>query len=382
MKKILILIDWFLPAYKAGGPIRSVANLVFHLKNNFEFFIITSDRDLNDENHFKNIIFDKWIKNYGINIFYLHKKKLNYQFLKNFLKKEKIDFIYLNSFFSFNFTIYPLILFKILNFRLKIIMATRGMLSQNALKIKSSKKKVFIFLAKKFKIFNGLTFQASTEIEKKEIIEVFGKKVNIKVVSNLPSFVKKIDNFSKEKNKAELNLIFLSRISKKKNLLFFIKILKKYVFIGKINFFIYGNIDEKNYWNICKKEISDIKKNNIQIFYKGSIENFLVGKLLRKFHFYILPTLNENFGHSIFEAFSNACPSIISDETPWKNLENKNIGWDISLKDEKKWVFVIQNCLNMEEKEYNQISKNSYDFAVDFFKDGKIIDNNKLLFDN
>ena len=47
-KKILIVIDWFLPAYKAGGPIQSVANMANHLKNEFDFWIYTSNRDLNE----------------------------------------------------------------------------------------------------------------------------------------------------------------------------------------------------------------------------------------------------------------------------------------------------------------------------------------------
>ena len=44
-KKILIFIDWYLPGYKAGGPIQSVANLVANLKEEFEFSIVTRDTD-------------------------------------------------------------------------------------------------------------------------------------------------------------------------------------------------------------------------------------------------------------------------------------------------------------------------------------------------
>jgi hypothetical protein len=31
-KKILVFVDWYLPGYKAGGQIRSVASMVGHLK--------------------------------------------------------------------------------------------------------------------------------------------------------------------------------------------------------------------------------------------------------------------------------------------------------------------------------------------------------------
>ena len=41
--KILILTDWYLPGTNAGGPVRSIANMIAHLKNEFLFKIITRD---------------------------------------------------------------------------------------------------------------------------------------------------------------------------------------------------------------------------------------------------------------------------------------------------------------------------------------------------
>ena len=45
-KKILIFIDWFLPGYKAGGPIQSISNFVNHFGTVFDISIITSNKDL------------------------------------------------------------------------------------------------------------------------------------------------------------------------------------------------------------------------------------------------------------------------------------------------------------------------------------------------
>ena len=46
---ILILVEWFSPGYRAGGPIRSVVNLVEGLKDHFDFKVITTNRDLGSE---------------------------------------------------------------------------------------------------------------------------------------------------------------------------------------------------------------------------------------------------------------------------------------------------------------------------------------------
>ena len=44
-----------------------------------------------------------------------------------------------------------------------------------------------------------------------------------------------------------------------------------------------------------------------------------------------LPTFAENYGHSIVEALSVGTPMLISDNSPWKNLQEKGFGWEISL---------------------------------------------------
>ena len=39
-KKILVAIDWYLPGYKAGGPIRSCASIINCLKDDFDFAVL------------------------------------------------------------------------------------------------------------------------------------------------------------------------------------------------------------------------------------------------------------------------------------------------------------------------------------------------------
>ena len=47
MTKIFITIPWFLPAFRAGGPIQSIANLVKEFNEDVEYFIFCGDTDLN-----------------------------------------------------------------------------------------------------------------------------------------------------------------------------------------------------------------------------------------------------------------------------------------------------------------------------------------------
>jgi hypothetical protein len=59
-KRIFISIPWFLPAFRAGGPIQSVANLVKEFQEDVTYFIFCGDTDLNGS-ALENVETDKWI---------------------------------------------------------------------------------------------------------------------------------------------------------------------------------------------------------------------------------------------------------------------------------------------------------------------------------
>ena len=67
-----------------------------------------------------------------------------------------------------------------------------------------------------------------------------------------------------------------------------------------------------------------------------------------------------------------SCIPVISDQTPWKNLEQKNIGFDIKLNEPEKYVAVFDYLAKMEVCELNKLSENAFEFAQ------SIINNNQL----
>jgi hypothetical protein len=139
---VLIFIDWFLPAYKAGGPIQSVSNLVEQLSDSFNFFIVTSDADLNASLNISQEDKNRWIDKNLYHIIYLDRAHQSSSMFKSLFKELNIDVIYLNSLFSIQFSIVPL---KTLSsIKVKILLAPRGMLGKGALSIKPLKKIIFL----------------------------------------------------------------------------------------------------------------------------------------------------------------------------------------------------------------------------------------------
>jgi hypothetical protein len=59
-KRVLVFIDWYLPGYKAGGPVRSMANMTAHLSDEIDFYIVTRNSEYGDNTPYKDVESDKW----------------------------------------------------------------------------------------------------------------------------------------------------------------------------------------------------------------------------------------------------------------------------------------------------------------------------------
>lgn len=352
---ILIFIDWFLPGFKAGGPIKSVANIVNSLHADFNFYIITSDRDIDDKVPYPTEELNKWVKKENYYIAYLSSDNRK-DFIIKTLKENSFSKYYFNSLYSKQYTLEPLLFIKNKKNQSKIIIAPRGMLGKGALKIKALKKRLFIAFSNLIGFFNQITWHATDKEEKEDIQGSFGKNFNIIVTPNISI----LDIKEKElvKNKNELRLVFFSRIAEKKNLYYCLEILnnlKEY----NITLDIYGSIEDEEYWRKCE---DFILKNNLKVNYVSKLNPKDVQQTLSNYHFFFFPTLHENYGHVIVEALSAGCGLILSDNTPWKGLYSHKIGWDINLNNPKEFIKVIEECYKMNQEEYNEYRKNCYKY--------------------
>jgi len=377
-KKVLIFVDWFYPGFRAGGPIQSVINFIGHLKDKLDFFVFTRDHDYCKDTPYRGVKSDVWTSNYdGASVYYVSRKNLTISTIKKILSTKNYGVIFLNSFFSFYFTILPLILLKSNRFKGKIIVAPRGMLLKQALCHKGLKKILYIYFAKLFFLYKNVIWISTSQEEEKVIKNIFGMNSRTLFFPNLPPKVReKLFPSRKEKNRARF--VFNSRVHKHKNLL---KVLKWLGDLGnqrEVQLDIYGLIDDKRYWQDCQEAIKSLPS-NINVSYRGVIEHQELMESLHSYHFMILPTEGENYGYSIIEALSVGCPVIISDRTRWQNLEKNNAGWDIPLENDQRFIQVVKQALDMSQEEFNIISQGAYDYALSVSKD--ILGNQKGLKD-
>lgn len=377
-KKILVFIDWYLPGYRAGGPIQSCANLVDHLSTEFDFYIVTRDTDYCETKPYEGIVSDAWnTLNNGTQVYYVSTALLNRAFIKKICTETAFDYVYINGVYSFYFSILPL--FYLRNVVAKrIVVATRGMLAESAIAVKKTKKSVFLQVSKRLGLFKRVTFQASTVAEVSDIKRVMGKESKIVLAANLPKKTVPQSFSKRDKDEGSIKLVNIARIAPEKNLKFALEVLREVK--ANVTFDFYGPIYAEAYYEECKLLIAQMPS-NIMVTYKDSIESSKVNEVFQSYHALFMPTLGENFGHIILESLVAGSPVLISDQTPWKDLQSRSLGFDVSLSDKASFVNAIEQMAALDGDEFAKWSLASYNFGKEFVNNPEVLKQNLNLFE-
>ena len=340
---VLTLAAYYLPGYKAGGPIRTIQNLVTSLSDEFDFRIFTSDRDLGQSTPYGGVAINEWNDHTGATVFYADRNARSASRLVATIREVDPDIVYMNSFFSPQFSITPLLM-RWLGFtsrRIAWILAPRGEFARNALKIKPLKKRSYISSARGLGLLNGVLWQASSDFEREDIMREFGAPpASIFVAQNLPVSVSaSCPAVSSRSDSNRLSVCFLSRVCVMKNLAFVIETLA--TCNHGVDLHIYGPVEDEAYAQTCRRLVPG-DTSRLSVTWHGEVPHDQVRLILARHDIFFLPTLGENFGHVIFEALAAGVPVLVSDRTPWRDLDDAGVGWVRPLGNHQPFLKVIE----------------------------------------
>lgn len=370
--KVLLITDWYAPAFKGGGPIRSILNMVEQLKTSYDFYIYTSDKDFGSVEPLSDITADEWINQSGVHLYY-RSRKMAFRQVKSIIAEINPDRIYLNSMFS-NMII-PILVAYASN---KIIIAPRGMLNASALAVKPIRKFFYLWFLRTFGFAKYFTFHATSNEEKIVIQRIFPNAKSILVASNIPCATAMSLDPAKKRN-GELNMVFVGRMHPIKNLHLLLDALKNLE--DKIVLNVIAAKEDEVYFDKCRK-LADALPENISINWFLDIEPVVIKQYLVNAQLFTLLSEVESFGHAIFEALAIGCPVLISNNTPWKNLDQQKAGLDLDLSNLNNITTAIQGFVNMDDDEWQSYRKGALDLANAY---SESLDVNKLyrpLFEN
>ncbi len=374
-KDILIITGRYLPGYKDGGPVRTLKNLTDYLGEEYNFRILTCDRDHGDQVPYPDIVVNGWNRVGKTNVFYVPPGGFSSSVIRKL--SSEADVVYVTGCFS-DYSIKTLILNRFGQIKKPLIVAPMGLFMPNAMKRKPVKYNSFITTFKLLGMFRKVTWSVTSEIEENCVRRVISKRAICYIARDFPRLVKE-EPVKKRKEPGSLCVFFISRISPEKNLIQSIEVLKQCK--GKIHYTIYGPIHNKKYWNQVQQKMKELP-DNVQAEYGGNLESERVVDTLEKEHVFLFTTIGENFSHVIHEALSAGCPCIISDQTPWQDLEENCAGQVLPLNDSSRFVQAIENYAGMTEEEFQRVADAAHDYAKRFSKESAEASGYRTLFNN
>lgn len=368
--KILIICDYFLPGFESGGAMRTLVNMIDRFADRFDFRVVTRDHDgPHNLKPYDSVNIGEWNDLGNCRAYYLPRSAVNSGTLRRLIADVRPDAVYLNSVFS------PLTR-KTLFLRrfgrlgdIPVVLAPEGELCVGALTLNPKRKAVFIAAARAIGLYRGLIWKNAAETEKEDVERVFGTDGQMFVAPNMPprELFPGFDIAKKPaKGAGRARFAFLSRFMRKKNLNWVLEHLHSIK--GDLTIDIYGPIEEQDYWKETQKITATLPP-NITVEAKGLVSPDDVTATLFSYDFFILPTIGENFGHVCIESLSAGCPLVISDQTPWRGLEEHNMGWDLSLDDPDCWNAIIQRCVDLDEDDYRTMSEDARRYAERWLAD-------------
>ena len=353
-KPVIVSVDWFRPAYLAGGPIASLENLFSLCQDDFHFHVVCSAMDLGKLPLVK-ITQDTWITySKNVRVYYRSHPNNSRQFWNSLLQEFPQATVYINGIFSWHYSLQPLWYCRGLG---NIILVPRGMLGANALGIKKFKKKLVLSVFRLFGFYKNICIQCTNVNESIDTQKALGcSPQQIQIIPNVPRRI--LPNPQKKYH--PLKLCLIGRIHPVKNILGAIRIVKQ-LSSHAIPLDIYGPIEDSAYWNVCLQTINNVPS----IRYCGELATDAIPDVLQSYSVFLLPSFGENFGHVIAEAIQAECAVLTGINTPWTWLNETGGGACLNPKNEAQFVETLKAWKNLSESDFSAFCKRG---AAEFSK--------------
>lgn len=345
---ILTAIDWYLPAYRAGGPIRSLSNVVAALGDEIDFRIVCGNRDLGSEADLE-VATGTWRTVGKAKVQYLPPAAWTEAIWQALIAEVQPDRLYLNSLYSGPFSRLPWKVARRMG--VPTTLAPRGMVGAGALAIKPLRKRVWLTLQRWTGGYDGITWHASTEQEAREIRNWF-PVANIKVALNLPVPFAPLPPARRD---GPIVILSVGRVHPIKNYGLGVQLAKALAQKGhEVTYRIVGPIEDE----LEAQQLRDLAS-GINLELVGPMPPDEIRSRFGDAHLVLVPSLNENFGHTVAEALAAARPVIVSDQTVWSTMKTGPTVACLPL-DVEQWTASAEHMLGMTAETVAKHSEATY----------------------
>jgi glycosyltransferase involved in cell wall biosynthesis len=87
------------------------------------------------------------------------------------------------------------------------------------------------------------------------------------------------------------------------------------------------------------------------------------------YHALLMPSRTENFSYTVLESLQAGIPVLISDQTPWRDLQSQRVGWDLPLEDLSAWAAALEQLSHQALAERLEQSQRALGYAQEWGAD-------------
>jgi glycosyltransferase involved in cell wall biosynthesis len=362
MKRILVLTEWFFPAYKADALITPCSNIITELSPQHCFYVLTSDREMGDTTPLNGVVTNEWTNLINKSVIrYVPKKNMTAAALRQIIKKINPHVIYINTVLSWRYSIMPLYVLEKIGFTGKIIIASGGLLHQNHFRFNTLKKKCISYLCSRVRLQWNVLFLATNEQEVALTKRYIGDNTSISMVEKIPN----IDHSpfrKKDKERNHIKCVYISPLQDAPGLQYALEILKE---VGRdipVTFDVFAPAADKKFAGACLETASHLPA-NIKVKFYHPLPSFKHPEILNEYHLLFSPAPAESSSQIVLEALSAGCPVLTGGETSWRDIASHNAGWALCSSDKKLFAEKIKKIAGMHAEELGEMVINAKEYA-------------------
>lgn len=310
---VAVLAPYYPPAFRGGGPVRSISALVDSASHGYDAFVLTADSDMGASAPLP-VPRNVWTRQQGSHIYYASlASTLAYVRGLLALRRRRPTLLHLNSFMNPRLSVVPILLWRLRFWgSAKLLLSPRGEFGDGALARRALKKRIYIFLFRVLGISRSVAWHSTAPHETIDIRRIWGDSALIIERSNdtlLPRTA--VDPVPVN---GSLRAVFLGRIVEHKGLHIALRALSGVKV--PVDLSVYGSPEDPAYFRRCE-EIARELPLHISVTFHGPIDPGAVIPMLAEHELLLMPTAGENFGHVIAEALSASCAVAVTPYTPW-----------------------------------------------------------------
>lgn len=328
---ILVLLGCFQPGNEATGPNQSMIGMAQVLSDRFRFKVIGEAVEGEEPG--------RWSRLDGIDRLAVQPLAVSARGLRKAINGTSHDLLVTNGFFDRVMTIPTLVMRRLgMIARKPMLLAPRGEFSPGALALGAQRKRAWLSLAQRMGLLDQVHFHATGEEEAVNLRRTLGPGASILIGPNV-RLLPPLPGRSADRPLSPLRIAFLSRIDRMKNLDF---LLDRVAEAGiEIRLDLYGPVSDPQYWRECQTRI-DALPATVACTWHGAVPRSEVLGKLADADLFFLPTRGENYGHSIVDSLTAGTPVLISDRTPWRDVEAAGAGWSLPLDQPQAYVAALR----------------------------------------